>query len=453
VAFVEARFQAELLRVTDPRFNRFAQPAKVFTNTSANGNEMQRLKDPAAFSESNLKDPNTMKTHPCILNLLTMALIGLGCCATLSTAKGQRLTPAGSVTRPDLATVVSVEVSGDNRHLYSAAYNASSVGAFQRDPKTGQLTHVQTLTDTNLFNGVTSIRVSADGRYAATAAFRSAAAVLLKRDAASGQLAVLDVARQGVNSVNGLNFAIDTIFSPDSRFVYVIADGGAALNVFRVTDRERLEWVQTHRGEESCFQGARGIVLSPDGRFIYVASSKAHCIVVLERDRVSGKATLKQIVRDEAGAAHGLAGAFSVACSPDGRHLYVSAGRFGGDSAVTVFARGEDGNLGFSQELFGGQDGIKDFAGGNEVIVTPDGSAVYALGSISGSIACLGRDAVTGKLIPLETLVGGVGKVGPLRIVSGICLSQDGKFVYAAVERDGAISIFSREAQLEDPAR
>jgi hypothetical protein len=34
VAFVEALFQAELLRATDPRSNRFAQPAEVFTDSS-----------------------------------------------------------------------------------------------------------------------------------------------------------------------------------------------------------------------------------------------------------------------------------------------------------------------------------------------------------------------------------------------------------------------------------
>ena len=51
------------------------------------------------------------------------------------------------------------------------------------------------------------------------ACFMAKTAVLLGRDIKTGELDVLDSARQGSNRVTGLDFAIDAIFSLDSRYV------------------------------------------------------------------------------------------------------------------------------------------------------------------------------------------------------------------------------------------
>jgi 6-phosphogluconolactonase (cycloisomerase 2 family) len=134
----------------------------------------------------------------------------------------------------------------------------------------------------------------------------------------------------------------------------------------------------------------------------------------------------------------------SVACSPDGANVYVSSGRFRGDNAVSVFRRYADGTLEPQQEFVSGQDGFIDFAGGNEIAVTADGAAVYAVGSVSHSIACFSRDPQNGRLTFLESLVSGLGGIGPLGSAAGLGLSMDDQFVYVAAEQDGAIAIFRR---------
>ena len=76
--------------------------------------------------------------------------------------------------------------------------------------------------------------------------------------------------------------------------------------------------------------------------------------------------------------------------------------------------------------------------------VTPDGSAVYALGTLSDSIACFKRDPEKGTLTQIQTVLTGSEGAGPLGTVSGITVSREGKFVYAAAETDAASSLFSR---------
>lgn len=385
-----------------------------------------------------------MKLHTLRTLGSAIAFVLLLGCGRASQEFRETLRPAGFVSRPELATVVSVHVSPDNRFLYSAAYNTASVIVFARDMKTGQLNHVQTLSDPEVFQGVTSVRISPDGKWAATAAFRSQALALLKRDAGSGTLSAVDAVHQDSNGISGLGFAIAVDFSPDSSFIYAIADGSAALSVFKISGMEKLELVQTEFGSDQCFLGARGIALSPDGRSIYVAGSRGGTLVGLARDGASGKAIVKQVIRSGVGSVRGVGGAFGVACSRDGRNVYLSAGRFGGENAITVFERRDDGQLEFLQVLEAGTDSLKYFQGGNEVTVTPDGLAVYALGTLSDSIACFKRDPKKGTLTQTQSVLSGVEGAGPLGTVSGITVSRDGKFVYAAAETDAAISIFGR---------
>lgn len=84
--------------------------------------------------------------------------------------------------------------------------------------------------------------------------------------------------------------------------------------------------------------------------------------------------------------------------SPKYGHVYVSAGRFGGDPAVSVFAAQDDGTLKLVEKHVNGDGGLKDFKGGNCLAVTPDGTRLYALATVSDRSAAFTREAATGKL-------------------------------------------------------
>ena len=347
-----------------------------------------------------------------------------------------------SVSREDLQGVNSVEVSADGRYLYATPWPLGAVVVFERGADDGRLKHVQTLRDARLA-GDTGITFSPSGKYALAACFNAKTAVLMNCDTNTGQLKILHAVRQGDDEVSGLDWPIDAIFSPDGRFAYVLDGTAGGIVIFKVGE-DKLDWQKYYTGKEDCLAGARGAALSPDGKLMYVAGARANALTVLERDSEKGGLRVKQILRDEEEGVEGLAGVFGVTCSPDGNFIYTTSGRFEGDSAVSVFQRGSDGVLKLVHELIAERDELPGFLGGNRVTLSPDGQQLYAVGTRSGAVACLDRDAKTGR-IKVQEIITGADDNGITGGAAGVAISPDGKYVYIAAEGEATISIYRRK--------
>ncbi len=383
----------------------------------------------------------------CLICAISISILAVASVGAEDQASGT-LAYTHSTSSDGLKTVTSVEVSGDGRFLYASAWQPATITVFRREAMSGELTQVQELKDPQNLQGATAVRLSPDGRLAVASAFGSKTAVLFRRNPEDGKLTQLDVARDNVDGVTGLQWAVDVAFSPDSKFVYVIDSRGpsgalgvsaGSVTVFQISDDE-LVFVES--AQDSAFADARGIVVSPDGKSIAVTASEAGTLIVLNRLMESGKTTTRQVLQDGQGEIHGLSGAMGVAMSSDGQFIYVSSGRFGGADAIGVYQFDNQGELSLVQELVNETSVLKNFEGGNEIVVSPDGGNVYAVASGSGSLACFQRDDKTGKLRFLETIP---DEQGRLTAAAGVCLSPDGEFVYVAAEQSGKIAVFRRQ--------
>lgn len=350
-----------------------------------------------------------------------------------------------TLAAPELGGVVAVEISRDGRHAYTAAYNSKTLGLFSRDVKTGLLTRMGVIQDADWMDGMTGLRLSPDNRFLITAAFRSKASLLFSRDPKTGKLTRVDAVKHGENNSKALlDFAIDATWSPDSKYAYVIAPNSAAVNVFAITAKPSLELVEAEQGEDRCFAGARGIAVSPDGKFVYVASERADTLTVLERDPQTGRLDLLEIHKHADSKVSGLNGAFSLAVSPDGKFVYLSSGRFTGTDAITVFQRKNDGKLEFVDEMINFTDKLERFVGGNEITISSDGKHVYSVASRSDSLVVLDRNKQTGKLKQTQFLVDQYQGVGAMLMPGGLTLSPDDQFIYVAAEGSNAVTIFQK---------
>jgi 6-phosphogluconolactonase (cycloisomerase 2 family) len=335
-----------------------------------------------------------------------------------------------------LRSVTCVVMPEDGKFLYAAAYNSDVVAAFSRDTATGQLELEQDISSKEL-DAAVSIRLSRDGQYAVASAFSANAINLFRRDAATGYLNLLDVARDGVGDNEGLNFVVDANFSKDNRFIYTAASEG--VGVFRVQN-DKLAFVQCESAGGRLL-GARAATVSPDGAWIYVPAPRTGTLGVLHGDPATGKVEVIQLLIDGENGVNALEGVFRAACSPDGRNVYVSAGRFGGDQAISAFKTQGDGKLELLEEHVNGVAGFSGFEGGNDIKVSPDGRLVYALGTLSDRLVRFAREPATGKLTFLGSQSVGV-KVLPGS--ANLAFSPDGKFVYVADENANSIVVFKQ---------
>ena len=88
-------------------------------------------------------------------------------------------------------------------------------------------------------------------------------------------------------------------------------------------------------------------------------------------------------------------------------------------------------------------DGLDQVSG---LALSPDGRFVYAAGKLDDSLAVFSRNGTSGRLTFVEVVKDGVGGVDGLDGVTSVTVSPDGKYVYAASVIDDAVAVFSRNA-------
>ena len=346
-----------------------------------------------------------------------------------------------TLTGDELKGLVSLVGSEDGKFLYGAALS-SRLLTFCRDPESGE---VEVIDSIGNLNGAVCLAISQDQKWVVVVGCHGKMVTLYSRDAADGTLCEVSRQQQGVDGVTGLDFPIAVTISPDSRFVYVTNSGGTgSLTAFSIKDDE-LKFLQKHDGVDGCMDGARLLTVDPDGEFLFVACRIANCLAVFDRDTDTGRLRFLNHVRDGNDNCNLLAGVHGVACSKDGRHLYATSGRFGGDSGITVFEILQREVLEKVEEVESG-DGLNDFKGGNFIRISPDGKFVYATGAKSGNVVCLKRDGETGRLKNMFDLeVDGETDLG---MTADVFVSSDNRFVYVVGEGQNQLFVFER--QLED---
>lgn len=214
--------------------------------------------------------------------------------------------------------------------------------------------------------------------------------------------------------------------------------------------------------------GSRAIAISPDGREVYVASSKSNAIAIFDRDPKTGALTQPKgkagcaAARGAEGCALaiGLIGPNSVAVSPDGRNVYATSR---GSSSLVSFHRNRV--TGALRELPPSASGcvsglpipgctpgraLKD---PDVVVISPDGKNVY-VGVFAGSaIASFSRAGAAGALTQLAGTAGCVTEGGAegcapgveIGAIEGMAIATNGSAVYTAAAASSAVGIFARD--------
>lgn len=335
-----------------------------------------------------------------------------------------------------LRSTASVSVSHDGKFLYAAAYRSSAVSVFKRDEKTGRI-EGDTWMQIPELDGAVGVQVSPDDKLAAVCAFGACAVSLFKRDKTTGELIFLNAAIEGNDGATGLRVAVDVIFSDDSRFLYTGSATG--IGIFRI-EKDKPVFVR-HENAGGRLKDVRGFAVSPDGNFLYAAANESGTVGVFRRDKASGKLEQMQLLTDGEDGISALEGVFRIACSQDGKHVYISSGRLKGDQAISAFEKLPDGKLKLIEEYVNDTGDLSNFKGGNVIAISPDGTFVYAAATVSDHLVRFRRDPQSGKLTFLGSQSCGASSSPG---ACSLAFSPDGKFVYVADEDSNSIVVFKQ---------
>jgi DNA-binding beta-propeller fold protein YncE len=215
------------------------------------------------------------------------------------------------------------------------------------------------------------------------------------------------------------------------------------------------------------FLGSDAVAISPDGKNVYVASSKSNAIAVFRRNASTGKLTQGSgtagcIAAGGAGGCAkglGLDGPNSVAVSADGNSVYATSLT---SNAVAILRRNRSTGA-LTQARNGGgcianspTTGCatgRALDGPDVVAVSPDGRNVY-VGSFKGNaLAVFSRRRSTGALSQpagttgciTNTPISGCSTGLALAAPEGMALSGDGEEVYVAAAVSNALDVLARK--------
>ncbi len=344
--------------------------------------------------------------------------------------------------------VIAVAVSHDGRHLYAAGESNEALAVFERDAASGVLTQVDVMR--NGFGGVdglehvSDVAVSPDDAHVYAVSTTQNAVTAFSRDKTSGRLAFIEAERDGRGGVDGLEFARVVVVSPDGKNVYVAGQRAGAVVVFkRDTFSGALEYVQTVRDGTDGVDGLKGVVslaFGPEGRQLYAAGMSDGAVTLLRRNADGTLTFIEALKDDPKDPKFGILGTAGVAVSPDGKNVYVT-GQI--DDSLAVFARNaSSGRLRFVSVYAQGMDDADGLYGALAVTVNPKGTRLFTTGLYDGTVSAFARDPKTGALTFLERHKNMEGPTTCLAMARGLALSPDAHYLYVAGASSSAVNAF-----------
>jgi 6-phosphogluconolactonase (cycloisomerase 2 family) len=346
----------------------------------------------------------------------------------------------------------SAAISPDENHLYVASREDDAVAVFQRDGASGAITFLEALRDDSLsvdgLDGANSVAVSPDGNHVYVASVYDDAVATFARDVPTGTLEFVQVITDGMPLVDSLSFATSVAISPDGKHVYVTAAVDNAITAFwRHPTTGQLTVVEDYvDGDQSGFvdglAGAYSVAISPDGYHVYVAGGQDDALACFVRNSGTGELAFFQVISDTGSVVNGLDRARSVAISPDGHQVYVAS--MDADT-LTVYDRNPNtGNLSFVEIHQDGVGGVSGLDGAHTVAVSPDGKLVYAAGSAADAVVVFRRDAISGTLTFEEVVYDNTYGIHGLEYPASVTVSPDGNHVYVTGFHDDSVAVFER---------
>lgn len=374
---------------------------------------------------------------------------------------------------------VRLALSPDGEHLIGVNPSANAMFSFRRNPVTGALTG-NTVANTDFEQQIsrdgaggaigldmpTALAVSPDNRHVLVASGSTSGPIgpltVLSRRAPAPQLGFIELDRDG-DAIPGSQDHIDSLVAPADvisrgKHVYALSRQDGAINLFErrlsqigldEEDGGHLVFNQAWRNGQNGISGMAHpdrLLISPDGRSLFVSSRDGDSLVVFARNDSDGTLTFVRAFHRNGGHP-GLLGAFGMAMDAASQRLYV-AGSY--ESSIAIFAH--DGaspqRLSYVGAVAGGQNGVVGMDGIRDLVVAGDAGSSQLLGvsDAANSVVVFNRNA-NGSLAFVHAL-----NLGANQRPMALALSPGAhSHVYVAAQNSHTVHVLRRVLDTTDP--
>lgn len=419
---------------------------------------------------------------------------GAGAVVAFSRAADGSLVPIqtrSSAAIPGLSGANALAFSPDGDHLYVSGEDADAIVVFGRDndSDSGQFGRldsgtVQVLDDVNSLLGPRAVAVSADGGSVYVAAFESSALLIFRRDRVDGTLSLVSRQIDGSGQA-GLAGLSSLAFNGSGSMLYTGAVLDGAVTAF---DRSVFSncsedsgvgdvalQVDIAAGGEILIDLEVDIVAATEGQDCPAPLDPARrCVVntvsvdwnehggarsatAMDASFVDRAALLTIDKTDGLAQFRGLADAVALdgaGSADDEGHVYVASP---GEPGIGVYSlAGSSGPTGssplsFEQLVLNGTGQVSQLNGIADVVVSPDGSHVYAVSSLDSAIVAFERNLQSGHLDWLATYSNNSSGIVGLSGARSLVIDSSGRHLYAAGTNANAVVVFDRQNDPDEP--
>lgn len=253
------------------------------------------------------------------------------------------------------------------------------------------------------------------------------------------------------STIDGLNGATSLVLSSDGYHAYVVSYYDSALTIFEQDKqgnyqfkrviRDGLPYEQVFSDEESVkakdklgLLGAYDIAITTDNSQLFVASVASNALAIFDIDDNSN-VSFNQAIRDDGDSKYGLAGAVNVIITPNDSQVIVAGFN---ENAITIFNRDAKGELGHSQTLINGQDGIKNMIAPQGLAMSPQGNYLYVACGAGNALVVFAKDK-QGRYSYIQSISNSDDDVSGFGGAGYVTTSPNGKRVYVASESDKTV--------------
>jgi len=266
---------------------------------------------------------------------------------------------------------------------------------------------------------------------------------------------VLEDNKLGVDGLGGARIAELT---PDGSQLLVASGDDNSLAIFDVDSDFKITFNRIFVNNSTIYglEGAVSLVVSPDGRRVYVVSFYDSAVAIFEQDEQGSYQFIRairdglpydQVFSDKESVKRkdklGLLGAYDIAITTDNSQLFVASVA---SNAVSIFDIDKNDNVVFNHAIRDSDDINYGLGGAVNVIITPNNSQVIVAGFNENAITIFNRNS-NGVLVHSQTLINGKDNIRNMIAPQGLSISPDGNYLYAACGEGNAVVVFARNGQ------